>query len=496
MRRMRLTLAIGIFLSALNLSFAQEKLNIKYGKVTAADFDLSKQKYDTGVHAVVLADIGMSTFEGNTKSWFTLVFKRHTRIKILNKNALDAANVSVYLYSNGTSEEKIEGLKGVTYNLENGKIIETKMDGGSVFTDKKSKSLVAKKFSLPAVKEGSIIEYTYTIKSDFMQNLQPWTFQGEYPVLWSEYEVGIPEFFYYVTLSQGYQPYHIKKSENSTQTYDVTVSRSMAERGERVPLTGTVTYNKWVIKDVPAIKKENYTSTIDNHVSKIEFQLAQIHIPNQPIEEVLSNWNKVGERLMKDERFGASLTRNNNWLDDDMKKITAGAKTAVEKAHLVYNYVQQNFTCTRSHSLEMDNDNSLKSVFKAKAGSVAEINLLLTAMLKHEAINADPVILSTRERGFTHELYPLMDRFNYVICSANIDNVPYFLDASEPILGFGKLDPKCYNGHARVIKEVPEAVYFLPDSVKERKITAIFLMNGDKDKIQEVSPVPWVTSSR
>ncbi len=40
-----------------------------------------------------------------------------------------------------------------------------------------------KKFTFPNVKEGSIIEFEYTKMSDFLQNLEPWEFQGAYPRL-------------------------------------------------------------------------------------------------------------------------------------------------------------------------------------------------------------------------------------------------------------------------------------------------------------------------
>ncbi len=116
-----------------------------------------------------------------------------------------------------------------------------------------------------------------------------------------------------------------------------------------------------------------------------------------------------------------------------------------------------------------------------KNGSEAEINLLLTAMLNHEDIPADPVILSTRSHGYTHELYPLMDRFNYVICDATIGNASYYLDASRPCLGFNHLAEYCYNGHARIInKERPMPVYFEADSLKEKKLTSVIIINDEK----------------
>ncbi len=48
------------------------------------------------------------------------------------------------------------------------------------------------KFTMPALKAGSIYELTYTIKSNYFDDPPTWNFQGEYPCLWSEYEVTIP----------------------------------------------------------------------------------------------------------------------------------------------------------------------------------------------------------------------------------------------------------------------------------------------------------------
>ena len=86
---------------------AQDKLNIKFGKVSAEDFNLTNAVIDSSANAVVVADVGFSEFQGNTKSNFSLRFKRQARIKILNKNGLEAANVEIPLYFNGTNEGKI-----------------------------------------------------------------------------------------------------------------------------------------------------------------------------------------------------------------------------------------------------------------------------------------------------------------------------------------------------------------------------------------------------
>ena len=115
----------------------------------------------------------------------------------------------------------------------------------------------------------------------------------------------------------------------------------------------------------------------------------------------MGNWAKVSEELLQSEYFGQPVYRANNWLDDDMKLITGNAASAEQKARLIFAYVRDNFTCNNYYARYLTG--SLKDVFKNKRGTVADINLLLIAMLHHEKISADPVLLSTRSRGTTHE---------------------------------------------------------------------------------------------
>jgi len=474
-------LSLLLCISLLSTSQAQDKLNIKFGKVSPEDFNLKSAVIDSSSNAVVVADVGFSEFQGNTKGYFSLRFKRQTRIKILNKNGLEAANVEIPLYVDGNNEEKLESIKAVTYNLEDGKVIETKLESASIFKDKLSKKVSVRKFTMPAAKEGSIIEYSYTILSDFLFNLQPWEFQGEYPKLWSEYEVHIPEFFQYVFLSQGSKAFAVNKADQTFGNWSVMVGGNSAGRSETVNLNGAINQNRWVMKDVPALKEEAFTSTLQNHIAKVQFQLSAIQFPNSSRHEIMGTWPKVAEQLLKDEDFGQDLSRANNWLDDDLKVVTAGAKSNLEEAKAIYAYIKKNFTATSSTGLQLTN--SLKTTFKNKNGNVADINLLLVAMLRHENINADPVLLSTKSHGYTHEIYPIMERFNYVICDAQIDDKSYFLDASNSSLDFGQLHWKCYNGHARLINELnPIPIYLDADSISESKMTSVVVVNSDNGK--------------
>lgn len=102
------------------------------------------------------------------------------------------------------------------------------------------------------------------------------------------------------------------------------------------------------------------------------------------------------------------------------------------------------------------------------------------AMLRYEDINADPVLLSTRSHGNTYSMYPILSQYNYVVARADIDGKIYYLDASEPRLGFGRLPLRCYNGPARVINKDATLIELNANSVLESKVTSVFIVNDEK----------------
>ncbi len=234
------------------------------------------------------------------------------------------------------------------------------------------------------------------------------------------------------------------------------------------------------MKDVPALKEESYTSTINNHLSRIQFQLSELREPFVP-KKIMGTWQQASTELLKDQDFGYSLNRDNGWLNDVMGDATRNAKTDLEKARNIFAYVRDNMTCTNYNRKYLEKP--LKAVLKARNGNEAEINLLLTAMLLKAGFSADPVILSTRSHGYTYALYPLMDRFNYVISRLNIEGKYYYLDASQPRMGFGRLGYETYNGHARVINETATPVNFSADSLLEGKLTSVFVINDEKGSL-------------
>jgi hypothetical protein len=453
---------------------AQQAPTVKFGKITPADLQKKVYAIDSSAGAVVLYESGSTDVEGNSKGWFSLVYKEYKRIHILKKSAYSEADIEIPLYTSGNAEEELEGLKAFTYNLEGGKVLETKLDKANVFKEKRTRNLLVKKFTLPNVKEGCIIEYEYKVKSDFLHHVQPWAFQGGQPRLWSEYRLSVPQFLNFVFLSQGYLPFTIHDKKDRAANFTVQEDGGTS-RSERYTFNAGVTEHRWAMQNVPELKQESFTSTLRNHVSKIEFQLSSYQQPLTP-RDFMGTWPGLTQSLLESESFGSVLKGGNGWLSDVVKPLIANAKTDADKAKKIFTYVRDNITCTDHSALYADK--ALKAVMKERSGNVSEVNLLLTAMLRYAGVSADPVILSTSDHGYVPDLYPIRDRFNYVIVSATIGNTTYLLDASHPRLGFGKLEPDCYNGYARLVNTEATPLPLFADSVKERKITSVLINNN------------------
>lgn len=478
-------------------AYSQDKNQARFEKITSNDFEKTKFELDTSAHAVILKDVGISDFE-MPKDEFEISFRRNRRIKIVDKNGFNAATIEIPLYKDGLqSEEKLSNLKASAYNLENGQVIETRLDSKDVFTEQFDKKHIIKRFTLPAVKEGTIIEYSYTISSPYVFNLQPWVFQDNYPCIWSEYFATIPDVFQFIFLRQGYQRFEINDEmkdghKSFTMRYNPN-GVSLASHTEQVSFTATTTRHHWLAKNLPALKEESFTTTLRNHITKIEFQLAVVQYPDNPVQQIMDTWPKLYERLMADEEFGLSLDRNNAYLGDLVDELTEHQTSDTAKARRIYNYVRQHYTCTEHSGLRLSK--SLKTVFSSHSGNDADLNLLLVAMLRRAKLDAYPVILGTRNYGTTIEKFPLINRFNYTIASVNTLSGIYYMDASLPYLGFGRLDANCYNGHARIISPAVPAVNFDADSLIERKSTYVTLtVEKDAFKGHFEQRLPYVES--
>jgi hypothetical protein len=418
---------------------------------------------------------------GNSSGSFSVVYKMHERIRLLNKKSFDdLGTVKIALYKFSEDMEKLSDLQASTFNIEDGKVVETKVDKSSIFKDKDGDDQVVK-FTFPNLKEGCIIEYSFTKTIPDFSHIPSWTFQGDYPELWSEFTLEVPEFFDFVVLNRGYLTPAVDTVSFSTDNFNVLDPGGINSSKTYSFKSNTVKHT-WAYKNTPALKEENYITNLRNYQQGLEFQLSAVRPPDESPTYYMHTWNEVVDKLMKDDYFGGDLSKGNGWLKDDVHAAIQNETDATEKAKKIYAFVQKNYSCIDYSGIYLSQ--SLKKTQQAKKGNVSDINMLMIAMLRNAGLSADPVLLSTRGHGKANDIYPIMNKFNYVIAKLSIDdNRSYLLDAAQPFLGFGKLDEDCYNGNARAIAAVPELINLSADSLHESELMSLFISNDDDGKI-------------
>lgn len=454
--------------------FSQNIRDYKFDKLSISDFAISSPLVDSNVNAVIIADVGKTSFVGNsTNRWVSYVFEKHIRIKILHKKEIDnLATFEVPLYGRNERQDKLEVIKASTYNIENGIVVESKLNNQDIINEQYNKNIAIRKFPLPAVKEGSIIEYAYKITSYRYSRIPSWSFQHlKYPCLLSDFAVSIPQMLRFSIIKHGLDSFYLKKSEESKQ------SLVLAD----LVVNSVVNNLRWVMKDISAFKVENYLYAPDDYLDKLEFNLIQTYNGNE-VNNIMTDWKTVNSQLLDDSEFGSAIDKESavNLLNT-AEKVCGDVTSPKEMAKLLYAYVRDNFTYIGNDDIYLTND--LYDINKKRSGNSADLNLLLIALLRQKNIQANPVILSTREYGVHPINYPVLDKMNYVICMTKIDGDTLFLDATHPRLGFGKLMLNCYNGHARIISRTDSgSVYLYPKMVKDLKMLAVSLHNTEEQK--------------
>jgi hypothetical protein len=426
--------------------------NFKLGKVSIEELQEKSHPKDSSAVAAILFEKGEVRFEYVEDKGFEIITVVQTRIKIYKKEGYDWANQAVRYYLANNGEEKIYFKDVATYNLVGDKIEKTKLKNDGEFDEEINKYWGRKKITMPNVKEGSVIEFEYIIKSPRFSELIDWSFQSSIPVDYSEFKTFIPEYFIYSPNQKGYVFPTV-----SSETSKKTVVRNNKERsGNRVSKTVfsqtktdyVETITTYVAENLPAMKEEAFVNNINNYTSSISHELAMTKFPNSSNELYATDWPSVTKKIYENDDFGAELNKT-GYFDDDINNELTGLNTPNEKIEAIYNYVKTNIKWNDYYGYSCID--GVKRAYKDKIGNVAEINLMLTAMLRYAGLDSNPVLLSTRSNGIV--LFPNRTAFNYVIAAVATPSGMILLDASDKFATINVLPFRDLNWIGRLIRK-------------------------------------------
>jgi transglutaminase-like putative cysteine protease len=412
-----------------------------FGKVTKEELSATYYPLDSTAEAVFLRNNGKVHISYEENLGFRAHYTREVKIKIYRTSGFDWADVVLpYYVKDKYKAEMIQDIEGFSYTLHGDAIQKNGLEKKDVFTEEVNEAYSQKKFAFPNVREGSIIEYKYTMVSPYIFQLDDWKFQYEIPVKWSEFTAKIPAFYEYQMLYQGYVP--LIKNEAELEKWEQRL--------------GQYTYNNakylWAVENVPAFSDESFISNKDDYIAKLTFQLTKENFPGRSVRDYMETWPQLTDDLLKLTDFGKYLKRKDG--KETVEQLTAGLSADLEKARAIYNYLTGLLRWNGKISLYPDT--SPKELLETKTGNSTDLNILLTNWLNLAGINASPVLLSTRAHGRIQTKYPKIDQFNYAVVHTQIEGKDYLLDISDPAQPLGMIPIYCLNNQGLLVDSKEE----------------------------------------
>lgn len=419
---MKVIIVISLFLATLSGHRAVSQTSpITFGAVSRADLEALPYPQEQGAEAVVLSDFEAARLI--YKDGFKVEITRHVRIKLLKSSGYDYANIIIE-YSLG---DKLLNLKASTHNLVNDKLEEIPVGHKQFYEEKTTYWDKTMRFAFPQVREGSIIEYAYTLEQQEIRRFTPFTFQQSIPVRYVERWATIPGYFNYSLNFAGNSK--IKQSHKREDAFFHTYSTPFD-------------YYEWTGSHLPPLQPEPNMPESNEFLPGVRFSLASVNLPGTWRFEVAPTYKKLTEDLLIGTEFANQLG-NSRLFKDEVSRVISGRITPIEKMQAIYDHVKDHI---RWDGMERGIPfESVRIAYRDRTGNNADINTILINMLRTAGISADPVMLSTRENGTLNPFVALTGDLNYMICRAEIDGKQYLLDATDQYRPLGMLPFRCLN---------------------------------------------------
>ena len=417
---------------------AQSELQ-DWGKIEKSDLEMKECSFDKEADAMVLFDKGELYFSDK----LDIYLKYHRRIKVFNEKGKKHADIRLRYYT-GNNIQSITGVSAQTISLnEKGEKVIQKLEGKLIYNEQVSTNVRAYVFSFPNVQPGSIIEYKYTLKTDFL-NIPDWYFQSDIPTRYSYLRQEIVEIFDYTAQINRTYPMAIDKTTEYSKNFFF---------GGITPISKMVKERILAVKNIPALNDEPYMTADKNYLQRVTYQLNRIERPMGGWDPYLSTWQKLAEGLTESERFGSQLRKNIQGTETFIKEVKAMSGLE-KKAAAVYDYVRGNMKWDGSDS--WGSSESVSKIWQKHTGSSGEINLILLNLLREADVTAKPLLVSTRDHGEVNQSYPFLDQFNKTVAYVTLDSThALVLDATEKHLPYNLVAWDILNTNGFVVKKGP-----------------------------------------
>ena len=353
--------------------------------------------------AIVLLDEGkMEIFEGGQTG--LSVFEQHRIVKILNSSGHRYLNIAIPY----TTESTVDHIQARTISPE-GKITVLKKE--AVFDITFYPNFVfysdqrAKLFTMPAVEDGSLIEYEYRLNIGTRTFWHSWNFQDNVPTLLSRFTLVEPSDW-----DVHYQLYGI----------------DIEPRVEEGPRGFKSTY-VWETRDVDGRKYEVGMPSYRETVARLALAPAGV----EKWKDVAEWYYDISEPQIRAgsgvKKLASTLTEGIRDDEDRLKRIYEWVRD-----HIRYIAVSIGIGGFQPHPAE--------DILVNRYGDCKDMTTLLCSMVREAGMDAYEVLVSTWQNGQPDTTLPSQLQFNHVIAYCpTVGDSGIWMDATEKGCPFGRL---------------------------------------------------------
>jgi len=384
---------------------------------------------DPTAGAAVVFDRGLITVGPG----FKFTYERHRRIQIFGQGAYHFGNVEVTLYKS----EKLESIEAHTLTPDGKRIDVERRD----FHRSKTGDVETYVFAFPEVSPGSVVEYRYKINSNNFYYLRPWAFQNNIPTEYSEIAVQLPEGF----------------------EYEAVLNNADLVLGPDTMIVPTVRTDAkvrqftWHCRNLPPLVGEPCVLSLLDHRAQLDFQIVRYR-DGSKVWEFVDSWSDVARQVRN---LYKPLLRG----EDELPVFdTEPGDTKIALAQRIYQYVRDSVALSGDADAITGGLLPARDVFAQRRGNTVEKNLLLVALLRHNGLDAYPVLISRRDHLRFDRRDHRLFQFNHALAMIELDGDRIFCDANTPSAWMGYLPPESQVdagvviGHSssdRVVIDVP-----------------------------------------
>lgn len=476
---------------------------MKFGKPTDEELKMTVYEPDSSAEAVMLCKLTDVVYTIQQSS-FLVDYKEKFRIKVLKPEGARFAKVVIPCQQHisinsiggtkvtgmalpkpdGTSDSYFEGegvsmMEGVFGTdaddiVEDIKAIAINQDGSKVVkTSLKKKDIVKKKiddqnylveFTVPNVKEGTLIDVEYTVHSQLFWQLRDWYAQCEIPVVYAKLDMNIPSYLIFNIEDHGIQ----------RLTHTCTAG-SMKFKLVSDPLSNpmSITTNHYVYtgRNLRAMPKDDYVWNVKDYCAGITAELKSYRLPGMSEMDFAKTWAQIDELILSSDPFNLQLNAHSPLHQELQDAHVQDITDQQERAAAVYQLVMKHVTWNGKYALWPQ---PTKETLQQRTGSNADINMLIIQSLKDVGLEAAPVVFRSRDQGLLPYNFPSFQKLTTFIVGIKQPSQQYaYLDASSTGGWFNALPATLLVERARLLLKDNKSQWVNLQKISRSQITTI-----------------------